>query len=265
MIEKIFKKQSNQTLKHQNYYKIYDKIFNSFKGKEIIFVELGVLYGGSLQAWQEYFGENAKIIGIDINPNLKKFETKKIKIEIGDQSKKEFWEMFYKKYGKIDILLDDGSHINFHTIFTLISSIKNIKKNGMIVVEDTMCSYDEKYGNPSKYSFINFTKKCIDDLHSNFPKSKKFNFSISKYIKNINFYPGIVVFNASELDNTSFERSKYGKRDILIEDTMKPYFLDNKFYKIIKKIIPKVILKNLRKYYFYFKFALPLKHKKFFK
>ena len=35
---------------------------------------MGIFNGGSLKIWKEYFGPDAKIIGIDINPECKKFE-----------------------------------------------------------------------------------------------------------------------------------------------------------------------------------------------
>ena len=50
-----------------------------------------------------------------------------------------------------------------------------------MVVEDVFHSYGLSYGakgfyNPSKYSFINFCKKSIDDINFRFPDSKNLNF-----------------------------------------------------------------------------------------
>ena len=48
--------------------------FSKFKDKNITFVEIGVYNGGSLKIWKNYFGPKSRIIGIDINPDCKKFE-----------------------------------------------------------------------------------------------------------------------------------------------------------------------------------------------
>jgi len=53
--------------------------FNRFRNKEIVILEIGVLQGGSLQMWKDYFGDKAKIFGIDIDPRCKELEEKNIK------------------------------------------------------------------------------------------------------------------------------------------------------------------------------------------
>ena len=60
--------------------------------------------------WREFFGKDARIIGIDLNPKAKQFEKYGFEIFIGDQSSKKFWSNFYNEVGNIDILLDDGSY-----------------------------------------------------------------------------------------------------------------------------------------------------------
>ena len=43
--------------KNLNYFDVYDDLLNRFIDKEIIFVEIGVLNGGSLFMWRDYFGK----------------------------------------------------------------------------------------------------------------------------------------------------------------------------------------------------------------
>ena len=57
-----------------HYFPIYEKWFGPYRGKEIVFVEVGVQHGGSVQMWKNYFGKDAKIIGVDIDERCKKFE-----------------------------------------------------------------------------------------------------------------------------------------------------------------------------------------------
>ena len=130
-ILKIFKKSSLFSNKWSSYFSVYDKIFKPYKNKIITFVEIGVLNGGSLLMWKKYFSKNSTIIGIDLNPEAKKLEKYGFKIFIGNQTEKLFWKDFYKKIGKVDILLDDGGHKNLHQISTVHYSLSNIK-NGVL-------------------------------------------------------------------------------------------------------------------------------------
>ena len=195
----FFNESDYYSLKFKNYFPIYEKIFSRFRGKKITFVEIGVLSGGSLFMWRNYFGKEARIIGIELNPEAKKFEEEGFEIFIGNQSDENFWKDFFKEVGEVDIILDDGGHTNFQQIVTCSSAIPFIKDNGVMVVEDVFHSYGLSYGakgffNPSKYSFINFCKKTIDDINFRFPEGKKFKFSLNKFIYSIEFFESIVAF-----------------------------------------------------------------------
>ena len=96
-IEKIFHQSPYKSTKHSSYFHSYEKVFSRFIDKEIIFVEVGVLGGGSLFMWRDYFGKKARIIGIDNNPAAKMWEEHGFEIFIGDQSNENFWENFKKK------------------------------------------------------------------------------------------------------------------------------------------------------------------------
>ena len=189
-----YEKSSLRSIKVESYFNVYDEIFKKYVGKNITFVEIGVLHGGSLEMWKNYFGNQARIIGIDINPGAKKIEKQGFEIFIGSQSSKIFWDNFYKEVGLVDIILDDGGHQNTQQIITAFESIPNIKDGGMLVTEDSHTSYLNKFGNPSKYSFINFAKNKVDKINYRFPefRNKK---NIEKKIFSISFYESIVVFN----------------------------------------------------------------------
>ena len=162
---KSFETSKYYSTKHKNYFKIYDHIFKKYIGKKIILVEIGVLNGGSLFMWRNFFDGNAEIIGVDLNPKAKKWEKHGFKIFIGNQSDPNFWRDFFKKVGSVDLVIDDGGHTNKQQVFTLLETIPNINDNGMLVVEDVHSSYMTKFRNPSKYSFISFSKIIVDELN----------------------------------------------------------------------------------------------------
>ena len=195
----LFEESEYHTIKYRNYFPIYEKLFSKFVNKKITFVEIGVFSGGSLFMWRKYFGKDARIIGIDLNSDAKKFEKDGFEIFIGNQSDENFWKVFFEKVGDVDIILDDGGHTNFQQIVTACCCAPHIKDNGILAVEDVFHSYGVSYGskgffNPSKYSFINFCKKIVDDINYRFPGSKNFKFSLNEYIYSIEFFESLVSF-----------------------------------------------------------------------
>ena len=191
----FFKESNNQSIKHTKYFSIYEEIFKDFREKDIIFVEIGVLNGGSLEIWKKYFSKRSRIIGIDINPDCKKFESEGIEIFIGNQSDPEFWKSFFSKVGNVDVILDDGGHTNLDQIITAASVVPNINDGGILLVEDIHTSYLPENNSEMKKSFVNFSKKIIDDINSKFSKKfKQFKFSLSDYVYSIIFFESIIVF-----------------------------------------------------------------------
>jgi hypothetical protein len=190
----IYNKTKYLSIKHDSYFQVYEQVFGPYVGKNITFVEIGVLNGGSLHMWREYFGPSARIIGIDLNPGAKKWEDSGFEIFIGSQSDPIFWDDFYQKVGLVDIVLDDGGHTNLQQIITTHKAISAIKDGGVLVVEDVHTSYFKDFGNPSKYSFVNFAKHMVDTINSRFPAVKVVKNDYGKKVFSVTFYESIVVF-----------------------------------------------------------------------
>jgi hypothetical protein len=254
-IIKSFRSSPKYSIKWDNYFNIYDNIFKKFVNKKITFVEVGIGNGGSLFMWRKFFGKKAKIIGIELNPDAKKLEKFGFQISIGDQSDPRFWKSFYKKNGKIDILLDDGGHRNIQQITTFMESYDHIKPNGIIVVEDTHTSYMKKKGfkNPSNYSFINFSKLVVENMHRRNPLIAKNLNKLSKKIESIFYYDSIVSFNFSsknQLKKTILLENDSRKRDYFVDFRHNGSFINtlHKFEKLFGKINEEtIIFKIIRK------------------
>ena len=245
------------SLKWDTYFEVYDQIFKKFRGKKITFVEVGVFSGGSLFMWKKYFGENARIIGIDLNPKAKELEEYGFEIYIGNQSSPNFWNNFYKDIGKIDVILDDGGHKNIQQINTVHNSLNYINNEGLIVVEDTHSSYLKEFKNPSKFSFINYANKIIELINR---RSSMINENLNNYSKKIysvNFFESITVFDINE--NKCFKSSLVRNQENWegsVEYRNNEYFtktknfIENKFktfnkISIFRKIIRKLFYKNI--------------------
>lgn len=70
---------------------------NMRKIKNNKFVEIGVLDGGSLFMWRDYLGKDAEIIGIDLNPDAKRWEKMVLKSLLVTSQAKNFGLIFIKK------------------------------------------------------------------------------------------------------------------------------------------------------------------------
>jgi len=122
------------------YTDIYNEYFHDMRLEKLNFLEIGVRQGKSIKMWSEYF-PNSNIIGIDIDPECKKYEQDNIKIEIGSQEDDKFLSKITKKYEYFDIILDDGSHINTITLksFDILSKVTK----RFYMIEDLRNSYED--------------------------------------------------------------------------------------------------------------------------
>jgi hypothetical protein len=195
--------------KWMHYFDIYDRHFNRFRGKEVVIVEIGVFRGGSLQMWKNYFGDKAKIYGIDINPDCKEFEEENIEIFIGSQSDRQFLKEVKAKIPQIDILVDDGGHEMQQQIVSFEELFGHVKENGVYLCEDTHTSYWKYYegGYKKKGTFIEYTKNLIDSLNAYHSRTKRLPVSdFTCSANSIHFYDSIVVVEKQKRDIPPYAR-----------------------------------------------------------
>jgi hypothetical protein len=89
--------------------------------------------------WRAYF-PNGSIYGIDIN-DKRPHDRGRIKTFRGSQADPQFLDAVVRQIGKIDVILDDGSHINSHIVFTFQYLFPHLAPGGIYIVEDTQTSY----------------------------------------------------------------------------------------------------------------------------
>ncbi len=197
-LEEFFFFKKHRTInKWWHYFEIYYKYFEKYREKPIRMLEIGIYKGGSLQMWKNYFGNEAVIVGIDIDENCKQYEEDNIYVCIGSQDDADFLKKVCEKYGAFDIILDDGSHqvknqiASFETLFPLLNY------GGIYLCEDTHTSYWESFGGKlrGEGTFIEYAKKMIDELHYQHVEEATDTLypNIRNQIKAIHFYDSIVV------------------------------------------------------------------------
>ena len=168
-LHKYFLNNSHRRLhKWTHYFDIYERHLSRFRGMSPTMIEIGVMGGGSLAMWREYLGPDSRIIGIDINPKCKVHEDDGIEIFIGSQDDPATIDAIFSKYSKIDIVLDDGSHMMQHMISSFELMYHRLDSNGVYIVEDTHTSYWEDYGGGlgREGSFMEFVKQKLDEINA---------------------------------------------------------------------------------------------------
>lgn len=149
-----------------NYCVKYEKYlpFNRYDTLNIL--EIGVLNGKSLKTWKDYF-YRSNILGIDITPECKQYEESRITVEIGSQADSDFLKKISEQYGSFDMILDDGSHMNSHVIYSFEHLFGSVKSGGVYVIEDCGTAYWEDYegGYLKPTTSIEYFKRLSDDVN----------------------------------------------------------------------------------------------------
>ena len=187
--------------KWAHYFPIYERHFARWQNRSLVFWEVGISAGGSLQMWQRFFGPNALVVGIDINPHCKVHEAPGIAVRIGDQSDPVFLNSVIDEFGPPDVVLDDGSHQMSHTWDLFECVYPRVPKNGVYMVEDMHTSYWGKYGGglDAPHSFINRCKGLIDELNADHTKGAIAPSEFTRTTESISFYDSIVVFEKGNI------------------------------------------------------------------
>lgn len=218
--KKAFNSSPFFSTKHSTYFQAYDELLTDFRNKEVVFLEVGVLEGGSLFMWREFFGPKARIIGVDLNPLAKKWESFGFEIFIGDQTDEKFWKLLHEQIGSVDVVLDDGGHTFRQQITTALNVIPFISDGGQLIVEDTHTSYLVGYGN-HKYSFIKWAHLFCDAINSRFhglDTNAAFN-SVAGAVWRVSFFESIVSFHVDRRKATlpSLRVENSGTRDYAVD------------------------------------------------
>ena len=195
--------------KWHHYLPIYDEFFSKYKDtKNIKFLEIGVSEGGSLQMWRKFFGKDAIIYGIDINPECERYDGQSAQVRIGSQVDKDFLESVISEMGGVDIVLDDGSHHMKHVSKTLRYLFPHLSFGGLYMIEDLHTSYWKSYGGGfySRNNFFRYLNRIIDDMHHWYHYGKLKEPDISNSTTSIHIYDSLVAITKNKVFEPTHSR-----------------------------------------------------------
>ena len=135
------KLRTRRTEKWHHYFDIYERHFAPYRGKAVTVLEIGIYKGGSLELWRSYFGPQARIVGLDLDPACAAFAEPGIEIFVGDQADRSFLRRVLAKVGPPDIVVDDGGHTMNQQITTFEEIYPVMPVPAVYLVEDTHTSF----------------------------------------------------------------------------------------------------------------------------
>lgn len=152
----------------------YDRHFAALRDEPIQLLEIGIggyddptAGGGSLQMWQRYF-RRGLIHGLDIH--AKKVTGPRIRTVQGDQNDPAFLAELAGRIGPLDVVIDDGSHVNEHVLTSFHALFPKLRDGGVYVIEDLQTSYWPSYQGSNRdfdstRTSVGFLKSLVDGLN----------------------------------------------------------------------------------------------------
>ena len=140
----------------------YDDLFKNKRNENLKIAELGILFGGSLLMWKDYF-VNAEIYGFEYNDNLinhfkEKYNNDRVTLSNIDVTNKD---SIVKAFSSLNILYDIIIEDTTHQFEDQINVIENIyqylKPGGILIIEDIFKSYKEE-------DYINRLSHILDEF-----------------------------------------------------------------------------------------------------
>jgi hypothetical protein len=197
------------------YLPYYAHHFAPFRRRPINLLEIGIgTYGprgggASLRTWQRYF-PNATIHGLDIEEK-KVHEDKRIRVHRGDQGDKDYLRKLAGSIGRIDIIIDDGSHMNHHVLASFEALFPLLAVGGLYVIEDMQTSYLRGMGGSSTDlsmpgTSMNLVKGLCDEVNSMFIANRQPT-AWSRWIDSVHVYRNMAFIRKG--DNSTYSVHEY--------------------------------------------------------
>jgi hypothetical protein len=131
------------TDKDANYLRNYMLYCGHLVDEPIKLLELGILKGGSLLLWRDYFDKGV-IVGLDINPVSIHGDSSRIFVYQGHQEDPTFLDRIASERAPdgFDIIIDDASHVGDLTRKSFWHLFENhLRPGGIYVIEDWGTGY----------------------------------------------------------------------------------------------------------------------------
>ena len=188
---------------HHWYTPHYEAHFRALRKKRLKILEIGVggysdpsAGGESLRMWKYYF-PRSEIYALDLY-DKSPLEEPRIRIFRGNQDDPACLRHVAEEMGRVDIVIDDGSHVNAHVITSFQTLFPLLEPGGIYAVEDTQTTYWPAYGGDSyelnsPKTMLGFLKSLADAV--NYQEIARRGYEPSYFDRNVtgvHFYHNLV-------------------------------------------------------------------------
>jgi len=147
----------------------YENQLSHLKNDSIKLLEIGVLNGGSLKMWEEFFPQGT-IYGADINDKTH-LQTARIFTQKCNQENPESLKSLFAPL-VFDVVIDDGGHTMLQQQLTLLYLLPKIRSGGKFIMEDLHTSYRKFRGHNknNKKTTMSLLTQYSDFFSDNLPE-----------------------------------------------------------------------------------------------
>lgn len=180
-----------------DYLRIYEGIIPANTPARLL--EIGVYGGASLRMWRDWLGEDALIVGVDINPTPSTLPAHVFHVDATSPAVVEMVTDPDVTDG-YDFIIDDGSHMSPDVIASFQLLWPLVKPGGFYIIEDLHVSYHRDWkGNPNpdlpgpggSTTSMQFLRELADDVHYGHAGAGPDKFTIA--VQSIAFHPGLAI------------------------------------------------------------------------
>jgi hypothetical protein len=162
------------------YLEVYDPFLSRWADKDVKLLEIGVLKGGSLQLWRDYFPKGS-IVGIDLKLPPDFIPGERIKLFKGSQADTQFLSEVAASTAPegFDIIIEDASHIGELSKITFWHLFHHhLKPGGLYAIEDWGTGYFDDFPDGKRFDpkpsaldpfpchshgMVGFVKELVDE------------------------------------------------------------------------------------------------------
>jgi hypothetical protein len=120
-----------------------------------------------MRMWSRFFGPDARLVGVDIDPVALISAGDRYTVVLADQADPDAMRDLAQKHGPFDVIIDDGGHSMVQQITSIETLFPMLNEGGVYLVEDCHTSYWEQYdgGRGREGTFMEWVKTRLDDLN----------------------------------------------------------------------------------------------------
>ncbi len=148
LLSNLAEGETDKSMSHHGFTEVYEYFFSPLRESVTRIFEIGVLNGGSLHVWQDYFAR-ATVYGIDIK-DTSHLDSERIKTFIADQENREQLQSFIDDSGgNFDIIVDDGGHTMKQQQVSFGFLFEHVNPGGYYIIEDvhtSLAMYAPRFG-----------------------------------------------------------------------------------------------------------------------